>query len=631
MALVAKEAATKDQKWKSRIDASRRCRDKKLVEWRDNRRLLYGTTKGTVASNPHKWRYNLAWAAMQTTAGKILSRVPEPIVRTGGNPLLDEPAKVLTAACQQDLDRMEAKNVGNLAIGDVYWAGFGMAMELLQNDIASPVASYTQGGGQRYSLVRIHPESFYPDPTGTRVTLEDFSYCGFEFYPTVAEVRDGKEFTISDEALAELPRLRSSPYLEDSNFSALDPRIPEDADPEFQVIRCVEIWDRKSEKIRYMAIGSDEIMGEKDWPVKLRHNGVLRFPVALLYFNQNPDEFYPIPEISIIKSQIESVSALRKQAVIDAITKFRRYLSRGTLLQKGHQDRIKSGGAIEVIEVDDTKWQGDQNKPLPLDQIVRPIEDPHVQQDVLLVADGEMAIMHQILGAGDFASAGFRNTRSATEAAALSDFLNMRTAPRVDSVDTFYRDIVINHCLFLQETVLSGKRKVQIQDEAGVSVWREVSKTSIKGDFEFAVMAGSSRSPNTDSVREQNIAFFQQIAPIVLQSGGNIRPMLEWLAPFYKVPVHMVDAVFGGLKQSLSQVALMMEQQRAGGQVDPNALMEAMASAVMAGLTPSELASVAKVAQQTPGTATPQGGPPAQAQPGGMPGTNPSDQLGAPQ
>jgi hypothetical protein len=259
---------------------------------------------------------------------------------------------------------------------------------------------------------------------------------------------------------------------------------------------------------------------------------------------------------------------------------------------------------------------------------MKEVADPHVAGDQVAVANMVKQTMHEIIGAGDFASGGMRTTRSATEAAALSDFMRSRMTNRTENVDAFYQRLMTNHVLFLQETAIAG-RKVKIVDEAGMAVWREFTKKDIKGEFRFEVIAGSSMPKNTEMRRQENIAFFQQALPIILQSGGDPRPMIEWIAPFYQIPQHMIDQIYKGHRQALLQAALLIKKAYLGQQAPPDQFMEAVSTAIMSGLSQSEIQAVdqqamAQVQAQPP--QAPSGGS-APAQPGGLPGTNPADQT----
>ena len=124
---------------------------------------------------------------------------------------------------------------------------------------------------------------------------------------------------------------------------------------------------------------------------------------------------------------------------------------------------------------------------------------------------------------------------------------------------------------------------------------------------------------NTETSRQENITFFQQVLPIIQQGGGNVRPFIDWIAPFYKVPQHLVEQTFNNHKDALKQLGLMFAAIHDGAQIPGAQLIEAISRAVNTGLSQAELV---QIAQQGAQVASQQA-----AQPGGLPGTNTSDQT----
>ena len=55
-----------------------------------------------------------------------------------------------------------------------------------------------------------------------------------------------------------------------------------------------DIWDKESQKIMTMVEGHGSWLVEEDWPLKYEN-----FPVETLYFNENPDELFPVSDVEI--------------------------------------------------------------------------------------------------------------------------------------------------------------------------------------------------------------------------------------------------------------------------------------------------------------------------------------------
>lgn len=616
--------------WMRRMEASKKVRDRHAKNWDENRRLLLGTEgiKGFKRGE----LVNLAWAAFQTMIGSVYAQNPMPIIREKKGDL-QVTARMLTDIVVSDLDEMRSRSVTRQCISDVFWAGFGVVVEKLQSDVTSQNFRYTAQGqtlevnaevptNQRYSLNRVYPKEVLFDPLGSTADLRDSKWVGLPCYMTIKELRDSEEFSTNDEILKKLRRMSGPPGVDGklqgstkwSNPRNTDAYDSEESD-EMAQVKIYEFWDRVNKKRVYIPDGMDKVILQDDWPIELRLNGELLFPCNLLYFNENPDELYPIPEISMIAPQLKQFSVLFRRILRDAIEKWRKVAVRGDVLSPSQQSKLEEGDQNSVIVVDPTKAVvGGQN--LPMDQIVMPIKDPVVDRDVMAVAEMVKGLIHEVVGAGDFASAGFRSTRSATEAAALSDFLRSRMTSRTENIDAFFKAVITTHVLYLQET-LSEDRAVSTTDENGMSVWKTYNKANIAGTFQFSVIAGSSTPRNTETTRQENISFFQQIFPAIQQAGGNIRPMIDWIAPFYKVPQHLVDQSFNNHRQALQQLALMFAAIHSGAKIPGAQVIEAISMAINTGLSQADIQQITQQAAQAQ----------AQAPPGGMPGTNTSNQT----
>jgi hypothetical protein len=564
----------------------------------------------------------VGWAAYQTMVGSIFAQTPRPIIREK-HPVLANTAKQLTQIANDGLREMGSRYVTRACIQDVFWAGFGIAMMRLDQDIEDGSPK-----NQRYSLNRVHPNSFGNDTKSVMPSQEDALWSFIEFYPTIKDLKDDPDYgSLTQQAIDGMQRLNGPPQSEAAqksrgSWSNQAPNGGEDSEvDEFATVRIQEVWDKVSKRILYIPTGTDFVIGEKDWPVSPMYNGKLLFPWTVLYFNENPDEFWPIPEMSMIADEIDQLSVLDRQSMLDAVTKFRKFVVLGKALQKGTHANLLAGGGSGILLVDDN-FIGDPSK-FNISNIVAPVPDPAVKQDILAFAAYKKNQIHETVGAGDFASAGMRSTRSATEAAALSDFLRVRMTTRTENLDAFFQNVTKLYVLFLQETA-TEQRYVQTTDVQGIQQWQQFDAQGIKGDFDFEIIAGSSMPKNTDSARERNMALFQQVAPLLQQSGGNLRPWIDWIAPFFDIPQHLLDQSFSNHTQALQQLAVAFLAAHQGVAVDPNKFMELVAQAVNTGMSPADLQKATQAATQA---AAAQGPTAPGAQPVSLPGTNTSDQT----
>ncbi len=158
------------------------------------------------------------------------------------------------------------------------------------------------------------------------------------------------------------------------------------------------------------------------------------------------------------------------------------------------------------------------------------------------------------------------------------------------------------------DTVPVGKPDGQTQ-------YQEVSGKDLEGKFAFEIITGSSQPRNTEVAKQEAMQFYQLSLEPVRASGGNIEPLIQWMAPFLHMPQHMIDQIFAGHKPALMQLALAMQAMHSGTKIPPDALLELIARVVNTGLSAADMKMLQGVAAQQASA------------PQGMPGTNTSDQT----
>jgi hypothetical protein len=615
----------RDRSWFARLEAGQRDLDIHAKEWKRCRGLLLGLSPENVSD----WApVNLGWAAFETLVGICFQQVPKPIIRHI-NPEQENAAKTLTSRTKADFDLMRARYYGRLAIADVFWAGSGVIIEKRLGDLGLAVNNWIQDGklqtaetpylkNQRMVFGRVHPLAIIRDCLATMPDDSDAAWEAIEFYPTMKELKTG-DYKISKAVLDALPKIRSAPQAPGSQ--SWTPDTGEYDEDEFTRVRCREVWDRANKRLLYIPRYSDEVILEKDWPAPLVYNSQLRFPWSRLFFNEHPDEAFCLPEMSAAAPQIEQFQVLFRSILRDAVSKWRKFVVYGRAFDKAALANLISGDGNSIIPIRDN-FVGDISKTDIQKSLVYPVPDVTVKQDNLAVLSLVKGLVHEIFGAGDFASAGFRSTRSATEAAALNDFLKVRMNNRTENIDAFWKDLVTNHVLYLQQ-YLPDNAVAEIVGSDGVERWVKMDKAQIQGDFVFEVIAGSSQPKNTESSRQENLAFYQQTLPVVQSVGGNVQPLIEWIAPHYDIPQEIVQAIFSGHKQALMKLGQLIAEAHFGGQTQPGEFLESASAAVNTGLTPGDLKAIQSMAASQVADQQKQNS----GQPMGLPGTNDSPQT----
>jgi hypothetical protein len=135
----------------------------------------------------------------------------------------------------------------------------------------------------------------------------------------------------------------------------------------------------------------------------------------------------------------------------------------------------------------------------------------------------------------------------------------------------------------------------------GLQEFLQYSKEEVEGDFEYDVIPGSTGPKTTESKRAQVMQEFQTMAPIVMQAGGNIRALLEYVAEY--MGWKSVDKVWENPKNAAKELAAVLLGFSQGAST-PEQLVDTASKMVMAELTPAEIGELKKqLMGQAPGQA----------------------------
>lgn len=614
------------EKWKRRFFRSMKHQEENANQWQENEYLFYGRV-GKEASD---FDVALGWGLSQFLASQIYYQNPECLIHSKAQ-AGRELAKFVTRVTQFDMDEMDLRTAGNLALQDCFPYGYGAVIEDYENEIEE----FEDENGeqdkeiksQEYCFRRIQPRDILFDPDGIKLDLSDHKYIFVAYYPTIDELKEHKDkYKWLPDDIESSRAARPSDPEKGSGVTVTSTAAGSNSekDPKYKQIRCYEIWDRVNRKIYYFAADKKRVIGEAEWPVKFDVANRKLYPVTLIAVTPQSKSFYPIPVISLIAPQLRAFVTVQRYYIMDLKTKWRAWATVEGFLPPVEVAKLTdiTDPNVKILEfAKDTLEELAQDHPnqMPdLRQLLVQLQDSAIEKDYLMAFETLMGQVGQILGFADSgARGGMPKTRSAKEAAFIRDQQNRRTSMMANNVATFYREVVQKHVQFLQQTA-EEKRYVKVVDEFNrVKEFREYNKDAIQGNFYFEVLVGSSMPKDTESFKQQYVQFCTMFLPYLQKEGYSIAPIVYELAEMYHV--RNVDDFFRNQKAAakmLAQILFAVSKgiQPGGKPIPPQKLIEAASATVQTILNKEEIAEagreVAGIGQTGP---APGGGAPAGA------------------
>jgi hypothetical protein len=603
--------------WKGRIDRSKKFQERHSKTWKRNEKLLFGAIKGDD-SQENELAY--CWGLVKALETAIYVQNPEAIVEAYDDAEMLK-AKLWSSLVNYDFDQMELKAPGNLMLIDNFVNGYGAIIESLdneRNEVEDEAGeTYTTVQGQEYQARRIVPKDILFDPQGTRIDLSDHRYVACAWYPTISQLREYKDFDLPDD-IEEYPEsfseMRRDPKsaAKYGDTSAAYPRQKE-RDPAFRTICIWEIWDKVNKKLLNVTDYKFKEIGKTDWPAKFKIGARDMFPVTLMAFNPVNTGFYPKPEIDLIANQLILLNMLDNAIYRDTLTKWDKWVSIADLFTPDQiaklTDPNPKNSVLEADRSTITELARSSQGQVPLDptKILFRLPNPEPHQDMMAIKEMVKQEINDIVGYGPAERGGLPQTRSAREAVAIKEKLDMRLAKRADAVADFYRLFGAKHIRFLQQTMEIERyaRVFSIAKELSAAGYQEYAADDIQGDFNFIVYAGTSAPRSTEAKRNSEMQLFSTLLPLIQNGMIPIEPPLMRLAEVNQW--RGMDSLLRNYKPATKALAgVLMALRTKPQEVPPQALLESAAAVVQAVLTPQEIAMLAK-ATQTQGSANPPG------------------------
>lgn len=308
--------------------------------------------------------------------------------------------------------------------------------------------------------VRWSPFDVIKDPEAKRADLRDSRWVAFRLVLPIDEVK-------SNPLYKNTANLKGSRMVERGLWERLTHTAdPGEKDEELDRVELWEIWAKvwNDSRKRYdmwqyvIAKGHDKFLLERKSPYIAEG-----FPCAVLYFMEDPEDGYPMPILSTIDSQIESIN-LSRAAQVNHRERFnRRYVFNKALLTEDDARRIAQAQDGEVVGVTvppDTD----------LKRVMVPVEDAQVNPELYRDYDYAYLEIQRTLGVTDYDQATAGPARRATEANLIQQSSMVRMMERQDQVGDFVLRVV-TYWIQLLKQYGDYDMALKVTNEVGQEEW----------------------------------------------------------------------------------------------------------------------------------------------------------------
>jgi hypothetical protein len=461
------------------------------------------------------------------------------------------------------------------------------------------------------------------DADGFNIDLSDHRLLWLAYYKSIHDIRtaksnDGKEKLYFDvDNIDEFPNANPMTNTERNKYlnsdSAGNPvaNAYGDIPPKFRQLKIWRCYDRVNACIVDILDHDKRMILYEDWPVPIKIQGLLQFPARVLAMNTEADEFYPTPEIELIKPQIKNLVKLNDQLMTDLTVKIRKYVGLAPYL-----DQAKMGKLLDpktpntfIVTTNSDSLQAQANIP-KVDSamdVVHKVPDIEPSQQLVPGMQEIRGQIQRISAYGEANRGGLPAIRSAKEAARVSDAVQKSLMGRQSELEKFAAGSATYHVLLLKETCPpDSERYVRITDKlSAVGIWKKFSPKDIPSEEDLFCFpyVGSSTPQTLDSKKAQFLQEMQIIAPILEKSQLSLLPLLYRYAEIFSVK-HIDQLLKNQKGAAMMAQATLVRAGQLGSKAPPDMILKPMMDLIDAILSPSEKQMVIEAAK---GSATASG------------------------
>ncbi|MDE2015948.1 MAG: hypothetical protein KGJ89_04970 [Patescibacteria group bacterium] len=359
---------------------------------------------------------------------------------------------------------------------------------------------------------RISPMDFRVDVEAKDSHLQDASWVSYKWIKSLDDVKANPEYENTGNLK---PNVKVEPQIEGKGETVVtvDKNIVSDSQ-ELERVQGWDIWDKKTHKIFTFVDNHKKFLREKEWP--LEFDG---FDCEILYFNENPDEIFPVSDVEIMLKAQDELNRIRSLQLshIRNVSN-RKYVAQKTKWEKDELDKVTHGpdGIVALCETS------------PVDALI-PVKDANMSQDIYIVQKGLRDAIRESMGIAQYERGVTQKFDTATEPELIAQGVSIQRSERLGIFENFVKSIVKK----LAQTVQQSMDKMTIplnEDEFKMGQqyavdklekivgtdgntmlypWLNVEKDDIMGDYDFNIEVGSTQPINQEKRKKDALILYQ--------------------------------------------------------------------------------------------------------------------------
>jgi hypothetical protein len=351
-------------------------------------------------------------------------------------------------------------------------------------------------------MERISPHDMFVNPEAT--SLEDARWVAQRIVRHIDDVK-------TDPAYSRKARDNAMPGL-----TLADPHYARHQEnyESNELVEVFEFYDLARQTMCTFAAGAAEyLIRPRKMPYAFGH------PFEMIRNYEVPDHFYPMGDLEMIAPLVKELSKTRSEMMNHRARYARKYLARKAAISQSDLTKIASKRDGEVIFVEDDS--------VPLADVIQPVNQIGMDPGLYNWSQAIENDIQDISGITEFMrGGGGQIRRTATEASLLQDAANVRTAEKLDRVETFIANLATK-LLQINQQYVTGEQAAKVIGRDGANLWVPYTREDIKGQYDFRVEAGSTVPKNETFRRQSALGMLQALGPFIQTGQVNVPELLR--------------------------------------------------------------------------------------------------------
>ena len=415
--------------------------------------------------------------------------------------------------------------------------------------------------------IRVSPLDFRSDPEAKDSHLEDAKWIAFKWVKTLDAVKVNPKYKNTDKLKSNV-RMEFEYKEEGAAMTGGGDMRGISSGDDYKRVEGWDIWDKDNHRLITLVDGHNKFIQDTDWP--LEFSGGNGFPVETLYFNENPDELYPVSDVEIYLPAQDMLNRMNSM-FLDHVRRIsqRRYLAKEGALTAEEMRKLTHGPDGTVIST----TLNPEN--------IQLLKDATVSQDLYMSIRQLKESIRENSGIPMFEKGIGQKFDTATEPALMAQGMNSTKAARTAIVEDFVVHVVTKLGKILQQTMpamsvplsneqfklaqqFTQSKLEKITGQQGAMIlqpWLNADKEDIQGDYDFTIEVGSTQPHNPETRKRDSVMLFNLMKDNPMVDGiEGTRRVLEAFEQSDIDKLMRDPKVVAQERQQNTQMAIQTEQ-----------------------------------------------------------------------